>query len=167
LLLALAAAAAGERPRTAAGWALPIAAGLLAALALVPESAERPSPWLQHLGPDEGRGREVAGLLASAEPLNGDEHGRLAEGLVAPAAPFLRRPLLARDHAQAALIARPTDDDAVAMLVQAEVDCLRFTPAEDLAKTIVDSQGVITPRGRMLAEWVRDKSRRARLDGLR
>lgn len=169
LLLALAAAAAGERPRTAAGWALPIAGGLLlAALAPVRESADRPSSrWLEHLGPDEGRGRQVAGLLASAEPLNGDEHGQLAEGLVAPAAPFLHRPLLAREHAQAAVIARPTDDDAVAMLVRAEVECLRFVQAEDLAKTIVDEQGVITPRGRMLADWVRDKSRRARLDGLR
>ena len=169
LLLALAVAAAGDRPRTAAGWALPIAGGLLlAAVALAHESAEPPpSRWLEHLGPDEGRGRQVAGLLATSEALNGYEHEQLAEGLTAPAAPFLRRPLLAREHAQAAVIARPTDDDAVAALVRAEVECLRFAPAEDLAKTIVDAQGVLTPSGRMLAEWVRDKARRARLDGLR
>ncbi|HZJ71373.1 MAG TPA: hypothetical protein VFF36_10625, partial [Planctomycetota bacterium] len=123
--------------------------------------------WLLHLGPDDGRGRQVVGLLASAGPLTGSEHELLAQGLIAPAAPFLRRPELAREHAQAALIARPVDDDAVALLVQAEVECLRFVPAEELAKTIVDAQGVMTPRGRMLAEWVRDKSRRARLDGLR
>lgn len=169
LLVALASAAAGDRPRTAAAWALPLAAGLaLAALALRPQPTERPEwRWLLHLGPDDGRGRQVVGLLASAGPLTGSEHELLAQGLIAPAAPFLRRPELAREHAQAALIARPVDDDAVALLVQAEVECLRFVPAEELAKTIVDAQGVMTPRGRMLAEWVRDKSRRARLDGLR
>jgi hypothetical protein len=82
-------------------------------------------------------------------------------------APFLRRPFLALEHARAAVMQLPTDPDALSVLVRAEAECLRFPQAQDLAETMVDDAGRLTPTGRVLIDWVRDTARHARLEGLR
>ncbi|HZL98714.1 MAG TPA: hypothetical protein VFD43_00550, partial [Planctomycetota bacterium] len=159
----------GEPSRGATRWRWAAAAGglVLAAVALQPLPEDRPpSRWLEELTQHHGQGRRLVAWLA-AGPLSGPEHAEVAQVLIDPAAPFLRRPWLARAHALAALAQQPADDDVVAVLVRAEADCLRFDQAEDLAETMLDDDGQLSVRGRMLADWVRDKARRARLDGLR
>ena len=168
LLVALALAVADAAAGPAVRWPAAAAGGALGlACAFVPASGERPgAPWLDQLTQLQGQGRQLVALLAAGESASGPEHLQLSQLLMDPGAPFLRRPQLALEQAREGFRQTPTDE-AVLVLVRAETDCLRFSQAEDLTLTLVDHTGAVTPGGRMLGDWVRDKARRARLDGLR
>ena len=166
LLVALAVAVADAAAGQAVRWPVAAAGGALGlACAFVPASERPGAPWLEQLTQAQGQGRLLVALLAAGESASGPEHLQLAQLLMDPGAPFLRRPHLALEHAREGVRRLPTDE-AVMVLLRAETDCLRFSQAEDLAHTIVDETGAVTPGGRMLGDWVRDKARRARLDGL-
>jgi len=171
VLLSLAVVTACIQPslcRPPVRWVALAGALALAAAALVPARGDRPpSRWLDQLTQHGAQGRQLVALLSLGAELTAPEHAQIAQELMDPAAPFLRRPRLALEHAEAALAQLPDDPDTIAVLVRAEVECLQYARAEDLAETMLDDDGQLSVRGRMLAAWVRDKARRARLDGLR
>ena len=170
LLVGLAVAVGGwsgspaPAPRAAAG----LAGVLLLALAWPRPADDVPggAAWLQQLTHVQGQGRQVVAQLVAGESRSAAESVQLSQLLMDSGAPFLRRPHRALESAREAARLDPDSDDTLWVLVRAETDCLHFDQAEDLASTVVDAEGVLTPPGRMLGDWVRDKARRARLDGL-
>lgn len=173
VLLALATVelSTGDHPPRRLRWQLALSvllgSGLTWFALRPPSGAPPPSQWLDDLTQIRGQGRRLTALLAAPEPLSAVDHRQFAQLLIDPAAPFLRRPLLAREHAIAAVAEQPNDEETLMLLARTQVDCLEFDAAEDLAASLIDDLGQTSLNGRVLRDWVRSKEHRARLDGLR
>ena len=125
------------------------------------------SDWNRHLVNELGQGRLVVSQLAAAGPRTPWEQHSLARFLMDPGAPFQRFPEAALSHAEQAVAGLPTDEGFLGTLASALVENLRFDEAEGVALSLRDDDGLPTPRGRVLIQFVGEQRRRVLLEPLR
>jgi hypothetical protein len=128
-------------------------------------SGRAPSPWTRQLTHMQSQGSRLVGTLADGGPTSVTGHLQAASLMMDPAAPFQRLPEAAHRHALAALALTPTDDAALHVLVEAEVERVRLAQAEELVRSLVGPDGHPTRDGQALLEWVQHKRRQWRTEG--
>ncbi|MHC4845921.1 MAG: hypothetical protein ACYTCU_07145 [Planctomycetota bacterium] len=128
-------------------------------------SGRTPSTWTRELTHMRSQGSVLVDALADGGPRTAIGHVTAAHLMMDPAAPFQRLPAAAHRHATAALQLEPTSDVALRMVVEAEVENMRLVNAEELARTLVESDGLPTFENKVLIEWVQHKRRQWRSEG--
>jgi hypothetical protein len=128
-------------------------------------SGHSPSPWTRQLTHMQSQGRSLVSVLTDGGPSSHAGHLQAAHLMMDPAAPFQRLPGAARRHAQAALVQAPTDDIALRFVIEAEVENMRLENAAELARTLVEPNGLPSPDNKVLIEWVQHKRRQWRAEG--
>jgi hypothetical protein len=158
----------GADPRRPAPRRVAFAIGglMLAALGLwAMASGRAPSTWTRQLSHMQSQGRTLVETLADGGPRSVAGHVAAAHLMMDPAAPFQRLPEAAQRHASAALQLAPFDDVAMRMLIEAEVENMRLVNAEELARTLVDEEGMPSLDQKVLLAWVQHKRRQWRSEG--
>jgi hypothetical protein len=159
---------AGADPaRPAPRWiAFTIGGLMMSALGLwAMASGRSPSPWTRQLTHMQSQGRALVDTLADGGPRSAVGHVGAARLMMDPSAPFQRLPSAAVRHAQAALREAPLNEYVLRTVVEAEVANMRLENAEELVRTLVDSDGLQTRENRLLLGWIQHKRRQWRSEG--
>jgi len=163
LLLGVAGAgiACADRAHRALRWiAFAVGGVLMAGLGLGPLLTNQPlSRWITTLNTNANQGMQLVAALANGGPNGGPAELFVANCLMDRSAPFLRMPEACLRRATRATEFAPFSLVTSGTLVNAYLENLDFEAARQLAASMRDDEGMLTPQGQVLGDWVDESER--------